>query len=343
MNRRFPALALAVAASALLAGAALADDPKPAEPGPWKFGEVLALNLSQSSFSSNWSGGDKGSIVWVLTSATTAERQFSRHFNSATSLALAYGQTSRQVADPADPGRRTWDVPDKTTDQILLQSTGRFTLDGPVDPYFALRAESQFQDQSNPLGTLELNPVRIKESAGIARVLVKRDDAETITRVGFGFRQTFGRTLLSVAPKTTKSFTASDGGFEWQTDVKQPLLQKKVLCTATLLVFQPVLYSRSSALEEFDREALAAYPGREAVKDFWKATNVDLQSTFSAQITKALGVNLFVQWVYDKFDAATNVDNSQPLDARIAEIDRGVRRAGQFKETLALALTYRLF
>jgi hypothetical protein len=58
-----------------------ADAPKPAEPGPWKFSAVAGLNVSQSSFSSNWSGGDRGSIVWVLGSDMTAERQFSRRLN----------------------------------------------------------------------------------------------------------------------------------------------------------------------------------------------------------------------------------------------------------------------
>lgn len=341
MNRRL--LVALLLAPLLSAGPARAEGPAPVEPGPWKFGEVLALNLSQSSFSSNWAGGDKGSIVWVLTSSTTAERQFSRRFNSSTSLALAYGQTSRQVDDPASPGERTWDVPDKTTDQILLESVGRFTLETYADPYIAVRAESQFRDESNPLGVVELNPVRLKETAGLARVIEKTEDRELITRLGFGFRQTFGRTLVSAAPKETKSYSSNDGGFEWQTNLKRPILEKRVLWTASLLVFQPVLYSRSTALEDFDRDALAAFPAREEVQDFWKTTDVNLQSTFSAQITKTLGVNLFAQWIYDKFDAAANVDNSQPLAVRIAEIDRNVRKAGQFKETLALALTYRLF
>lgn len=334
---------LPIALLLFAAAPALADAPKPAEPGPWKLGEVLALNLSQSSFSSNWAGGDKGSIVWVLNSTTTAERQFTRRFNSSNSLALAYGQTSRQLADPAAPGERVWDSPDKTTDQILFESVGRFTMDAYVDPYFAIRAESQFQDQSNPLGTLQVNPIRLKETAGIARVLEKTEDREAITRLGFGFRQTLGRTLTSASPKTTKSYSSNDGGFEWQTNVKRPVLEKKVLWTASLLVFQPVFYSRSAALKDFDREALAAFPGRESVEDFWLATDVNLQSTWSAQITKGIGVNLFAQWIYDKFDAAANVDNAQPLAARIAEVDRNTRKAGQFKQTLALALTYRMF
>jgi hypothetical protein len=70
---------------------------------------------------------------------------------------------------------------------------------------------------------------------------------------------------------------------------------------------------------------------------------VNFQNTFSAQITKTLSVNLFAQWVYQKFDGATNVDNTLPIEARIPQVDRGIRKAGQFKETLALGFSYRLF
>ena len=77
--------------------------------------------------------------------------------------------------------------------------------------------------------------------------------------------------------------------------------------------------------------------------DFWKSPDVNFQNTFTAQITKHLSVNLFAQWSYDKFDAAANVDATQPVAAQIAEIDRNVRKAGQFRETLALGLSYRLF
>lgn len=322
--------------------AALAESPAPPEPGPWKLTTVLAANLSQSSFSSNWAGGDKGSIVWVLGANTTAERQFSRSFNLLNTLQLAYGQTSKQVDDGA--GGRTWDSPDKTTDQVLFESVGRWTTSGPVDPYLSLRAETQFEDQSNPLGVLRFNPVKLKESAGIARVLRKTDDAEWITRVGFGLRQAFGRTLVAGPPVGEESYSTNDGGLEWQTSVKQPVLEKKVLWTGSLLVFQPLFFSGSSDLEAYDDEARTSFgAAHENVADFWRTTDVGAQSTFSAQITKSLGVELFAQWIYDKFDNATNVDASQPLAVRDAEIRRNVRKAGQFKETLALALKYRLF
>jgi hypothetical protein len=336
-------LLLACAALALAPAAAFADAQKPAEPGPWKFGEIVSLNLSQSSFSTNWSGGDQGSIVWVAGSASTAERQLSKHFNNTSSLILAYGQTTQQALDPAHPGQRVWDSPIKTTDQILFESAGRWTYDAFVDPYVALRAESQFKDQSNPAGVLNLNPVKLKETAGIARVLQKSADAEAITRFGFGFRQAFGRVLVTTSPRATASFSSNDGGFEWQTNVKRPVLNKKVLYTGSLLVFQPVFYSKSSALETFDAAARAADPTRESVKDYWKATNVNFQNVFSAQITKSLSVNLLAQWAYLKYDAATNLDPTQPIAVQAATVDRSIRKAGQYKETLALGFSYRLF
>lgn len=346
MNRHdvFPGFAaIALLSIVLWAPLACAADEKPIVPGPWTYGATAGLNLSQSSFSRNWVGGDKGSMVWVLNSDLKAERQFTQKFNLLNVLQLAYGQTARQVADPANPGEQVWDSPDKTTDLIAFESTGRFTLESVVDPYVALRLDSQFLDQSSPIGTIQFNPIKLKESAGVARVLQKTEDSEAITRLGLGFRQTYGKSFVDAVTMEKASFSSNDGGIEWQTSVTRPVLDKKVLYKGTLLVFQPVFYSKSNALETFDAAALAANPAREAVSDFWKAPDVNFQNTFTARITEYLAVNLFVQLLYDKFDSAANVDNALPLPALTAEIDRNVRKAGQYKQTLSLGLTYSLF
>ncbi len=339
---------LAVALLAL-ATTARAEDAKPIEPGPWKFGTTMGLNLSQSAFSTNWAGGDRGSLVWVLGTQSSAERQFSKSFNWSNSLNLAYGQTAQQVPGTSAT-KLQWDSPDKTTDAIALQSVGRWTLGGPFDPYVAFNAESQFQDQSDPRGKLSLNPIKLKESAGLARMLFKTEDSEGLTRLGFGFRQTMAKTFTDAAGLNKQSFTTNDGGVDWQTDVKKPLMDKKVLYKGTLLVYQPVFYSKSSALETVDASLRTALPGRESIADFWKATDISFNNNFSAQITKSLGVNLTAQWEYDKFDAAALVDptlaaSTDPavLASYAAQVDKNVRKAGQFKEVLALALTYRLF
>lgn len=347
-----PRVIAVVTALLALAAAARAEEPKPIEPGPWKLGAVASFNLAQSSFSSNWKGGDKGTIVWVLGGEFTAERQITHSYNLQNSLRIAYGQTAKQQADPDDRTRLVWDAPDKTTDLLALESNSRWTLNTWVDPYLSVGAETQFQDQSAPNGIIRFNPIKLKETAGLARLLVKTEDTEWLTRVGFGFRQTLAKAFVDPSnplDDTQRSFTTHDGGFEWQTTATQPLFEKKVLYKGRLALFQPVFYSKSGDLETVDRDVIAAFeaanPGatRESVKDFWRAPDVDFQNTFTAQITKILAVNLFVQFAYDKFDAAANVDPAATPEAALAELDRNTRKAGQFKQTLALALTYTLF
>lgn len=314
------------------------------EPGPWQFEATTGLNLSQSAFSDNWAGGDQGAINWVLNADVKAERQVSPSLHWSNLLQLAYGQTSKQEADPSDRTRKVWSRPDKTTDLVLFESVGRFTLGAFVDPYLSLRLDTQFVDESDPYDRdILFNPVKLTQTVGVAHVFEKTEDAELISRVGFGLRESFARTYVDSLAEETTSFTTTDGGFEWQTDATYPLLDKKVLYRGKLLVFLPIFYNQSSNLEDFDAEALLTYPNREEVADFWKSPDINFQNTFSAGITEWLAVNLYLQLVYDKFDAATNVDNSLPLASRIQEIDGGIRKAGQFKQTLALGLTYRLF
>ncbi|MFN0152431.1 MAG: DUF3078 domain-containing protein [bacterium] len=343
MQRNFR-IVCSLAAAALMAATSVraqeATEKKSHEPGPWKLSVSSNLNLAESAFSDNWSGGDKGSVTWVLGSNLGAERQFTKKYNWSNALQLAYGQTLRQVEETAGSGKRKWDSPEKTTDLIQFESVGRFTLDKFADPYVAFRLDSQFADESNPIGRIGFNPIRLKETAGIARVLEKTDSREAITRLGFGFRQNISRFFTDDTGMTKESVTTNDGGFEWQTDVKRPILDNRVTYTGKLLAFMPVFLSSSGDLEDFDKIAQAAAPGREAVADFWKSPDVNFQNTFTSQITKLVSVNLYLQWVYNKFDEATNVDTALPAEILIEQVDRGIRKGGQFKQTLAIGLTY---
>ena len=173
-------------------------------------------------------------------------------------------------------------------------------------------------------------------------MIVKTDTSEVLTRIGFATRQTFAKSFTDPVTKDKERFTSNDGGIDWQTNIKHPVLNRRVLYLATLIVYKPFFYSRSDELKEFDAlaDSAAAAQGTThgAVADFWKETEVDFRSVFTTQITKALSVNLLVQWIYDKFDEAANVDPTLPFDVLNAEIDRNVRKAGQFKETLGLGL-----
>ncbi len=322
---------------------ARAADSTTGEPGPWKYSGTLGATLSQSAFSDNWKGGDKGSIVWVAKADFTMQRQFGPKYNMSNSLKLAYGQTSKQVQNPNDPADTNWDRPEKSTDAIAFESLSRWTLHKFADPFFSFNAESQFRDQSSPVGTIWLNPIKIKETAGIAHVIEKTEESEILSRLGFGFRQTFATSFVN--PPTTErgSFTSNDGGVDWTTTVKKPLLEKRVLFKGTFGFFKPLFYSKSDALEAYDAQRLVTDPAREAVSDYWKSIDVNLEGAFTAQITQALQVGLAAQLVYDKFDTAANLDIPLADPALDTEIRRNIRKQGQFREALSLGLTYQLF
>ena len=120
----------------------------------------------------------------------------------------------------------------------------------------------------------------------------KTDEAELISRLGFGLRQVYAK---SFEPSTLRklSSNSNDGGFEFQTDVTEPMLDKKIIYKGQLLVFWSVFYSKSDELEDFDRRvtagegAIPPSPAHESVGDFWKEPDVSFQNTFTAGITEA--------------------------------------------------------
>ncbi|MCA9751594.1 MAG: DUF3078 domain-containing protein, partial [Gemmatimonadetes bacterium] len=146
------------------------DENWPPPPGPWSNTAALALNITQSAFSDNWSGGDTGSISWQLKGDFGARRQMSQSFHWANQLQLAFGQTANQLADPNDPGSKVWASPVKSTDQILAESVGILTKGWAVDPYGSVRFDSQFIDATDPRRRW-LNPMTFTESIGVAKTI----------------------------------------------------------------------------------------------------------------------------------------------------------------------------
>ncbi len=75
--------------------------------------------------------------------------------------------------------------------------------------------------------------------------------------------------------------------------------------------------------------------------------DLDWENIFTTQITKLVSVGLYTRWVYDKYDntvkpivekGAAGFELKNPGDVRSA-----IRKAGQFKQTLAVGITYRFF
>ncbi len=292
----------------LFAGLAWAQE-EPADaaeenPYAWKLSLELGLNLSESGYSDNWAGEEEGQVSWLSTLNMIAEKQVSAHWNSRSTLRMEYGQNQTQ-----DRQAETWSRPEKASDKIDAESVLRYTTNGFVDPYVAGRFESQFTDM-RAKDTEFVNPITLTESAGIAKNLIKEEKREWITRLGFGVRQHIDRIgEVDAVTGERSSKTVSDAGFELVSELVTPVYADNIRLTAKLTVFQAIHNSEADELEGQPNE------------DYWQATDVDLETILSANITKAIMVHLNTRLLYDK------------------EIDL----AGRFKHTMSLGVTYTVF
>ncbi len=320
------------------------------EPGKWYPLLEGGLLLTQSSYSTNWNGGDKGAMSWTATLNGALENQVSVKANWLSTLKLAYGQTHQQVVSTVD-GERSWDRPEKSNDLIDLESILRLTLGGYVDPFASVRFESQFQDLTDPLGRrLSFNPLKFKESAGIARKFIDQPDHQLLSRLGFTFRQSSRQVFQNEVDRndlSTETQGTNDGGLELINDYKTKLAGGKIAWSGKLGFYQALFYSGD---DEFDlltaTELEGPGPGERNlptdVADYVKMVDVDWENEFSSQLTKLISVKLYTRLVYDKYDNSVLpvVSDDRRLQNREA-LRTAIRKTGQFKQTLALGLTYR--
>ncbi|MCK4350918.1 MAG: DUF3078 domain-containing protein [Candidatus Krumholzibacteria bacterium] len=270
---------------------------------PWTLSADVNLTATQSAYSDNWVGGEAGALSWTFNSNWLAEKQLNSKLHTRNTLKLLFGQTHNQDVETKD-----WAKPVKSTDLIDFESVWRFTLGGIVDPYAGLRIESMFFDQRDPELDRYVNPVKFTESVGIAKVFIKEEKRELLTRLGAGIRQFLDRDRYDIVTDTRENYTSNDAGFIFDAEFKTPLAEEKITYQSKLTVYQAFYYS--------ERDALAGLP--EA--DYWKAPDVNWENIFTAGITEHLMVNLYIQLRYDK------------------EIDL----AGRLKQTLSLGITYKL-
>lgn len=269
----------------------------------WNLSIDANLMLTESAYSNNWDGEETGAASWTFNCNSLAERQLHSKVHNKNTLKLSFGQNHHQ-----DRETGSWSKPVKSTDLIDFESVFRFTLGTSLDPFAAGRVESQFLDASDPGANRYINPVRLAESFGIARVLMKGENREWTARLGGVVRQYFDREGAEPFTGEQETRTSNDGGLEFVTEVKTPLAEEWITLTSKLILFRALFYSEADRLKGLPSE------------NYWKSPDVNWESIFTASITKYLMVNLYVQLLYDK------------------EIDPGAR----FKQTLSLGLTYKV-
>ncbi|MCX6828859.1 MAG: DUF3078 domain-containing protein [candidate division Zixibacteria bacterium] len=268
----------------------------------WEKSLDLNLNTTQSSYSDSWTGGEASNVSWTANANGIFNRQMSSIFNLKNTIKLAFGQTLSQ-----DKDTKKWAKPTKSTDKFDLESVGLFTIKAFVNPYAAVRFESQFLDASVDAHKRYINPMLLTESAGLARQILKKDKDDILSRLGFAFKQNIDRVLQLPDSSTTKARTTTDGGIESVTDVRL-VLSDKVGYVGKLSLYKAVFFSKKN---DFIGTPEA---------DYWKAIDINWENSLTASLSKYLQMTFYTQLQYDK----------------------QISLRGRLKETLALGLTYKL-
>jgi len=334
-GRMLLAVGLLIALLAPAAALAAEDVEAEFEAGNWGTEVKLGVNLLQSHYSSNWNGGDKGSVVWNSTLDALAKKKLGDDFHLTNTLNLAFGQNHQQERDGDD---LVWRKPDKTTDEIRFESLLRYTRSA-LDPFFSFRVESQFLDQTDPNREFPLNPLRFSETLGISRMLVKEGDREWLARLGFSLNQSVRDIYLGADEEVTE--TTNDGGIELIFDYNSKYFDGKVDYVGELRFYQPLFYSGKDDFEDLAPAVLTAAGLDDGLADDTTTMDIDFKNTFITSITSALNVQLAVHWVYDKYDTTVPavIDGEGNLENADA-VRNALRKSGQFKQTLSIGLAH---
>ncbi len=319
------------------------DEEKDLMIGIWQKDVTLGLNILQSSYSKNWNGGEKGSVVWTGNLDARFEKQFSEVSNWRNTLKLAYGQTHNQDFDGNN--NLYWQKPDKTDDIIDFESLYRYTTKSGWDPFAAFNFTSMFEDLSDVHGRSQnFNPLTFKESIGVSRSWINTEKRQLMTRLGIAFIQN-SRSFFTDDPLSLDTF--SEGSSEVAAELITEYmvvgaLDGKVDWESKLTLSQPFAYSGKSTFED-NLSVIASSALPSDIADYTTALDVDWENTFTANITSVISVKLFVRWVYDKYDnsVAPSLNEAGDGFANGADVGSAIRTAGQFKQTLALGFTYK--
>ena len=267
----------------------------------WVISVNANLTLALNSYSNNWIGGEAGSLTWASQLNSSAARQLSAKALTKNTLKLAFGQTETQ-----NKNTKNWSVPQKSTDLIDFESLLQLTLGGFVDPFIGLHAISLFADGSDTLLTRYGNPLDLAESFGVARTILKGDNANWTARLAGAAHEKFDRWKLQDDGTRKQLTTTQDGGIEFVTEAKLVNTAKWATFCSNLKVYEAVISSEAEKLEGTPQA------------DDWRYPDVNWENILALNISKYIMVNVYVQALYD----------------------REIATRARIKETLGAGLTY---
>ena len=244
----------------------------------WEVDSDILINLTQGIYSDNWSGSEQSTVTWVAQSNTTAQKQMKEWLNNKNTLKLAFGQTHQEKGDIDGDGEVEWGSGQKSTDKIDFESLFRFTLKSFVDPYMALRMESQFVDESGAK-KYYVNPMLFTESAGIMKSIINADKTKLSLRLGAAIRENVDRKL---------DVTPVDGGAEAVAEFKKIFGDAAASYNSRLSVYQAIFNSEKDP------------------NGYWKETDYRWENMLSTKLFGLLSANLSFDIVYDRDKQVNN-------------------------------------
>ncbi len=201
-----------------------------------------------------------------------------------------------------------------------------------------------FDDRTDAAGrSITFNPMTLSPSAGMSRTLVDQEHRKLMARIGVAYLLNSRAFFTEPAPSTaTQRESSNELAAEGVLEYKVGALDKRVDWQSKLTLTLPFLYSGKSVFkDDLTPAALAAAGLPEDVAGYTTTLDADWENTFAANITKIIGVKLYVRWIYDKYDnTVVPVVESGALTNPVP-VAQAIRKAGQFKQTLALAFTYK--
>jgi len=270
-------------------------------PKNWLMNILVGMDANQLSINSNWSGGGKGSFTWKIYSKMEFENK-KKIYNWKNVLYCAYGQISVQE-------KQQWTIPEKSNDVIDFDSELKFTLERFIDPYVAFAFDTQFSAGYNPktreLVSRFLNPMKLSQSAGIAKRISKNKKFQLTTRLGYGAKEVVAgdASLRTLWTGDETKWMKIDGGVEWLTESKSEF-NANITLTNKLKLFQAVF---SSISEEKD-------PAMN-----WHQLDIYWEQMFTARLTQYVLFNVVVKLMYD----------------------RDTSKGGQLQENASLGVSYK--
>lgn len=240
------------------------------------------VTLSLNTFSDNWTGNTTGMLIWNSNFNPVLNYHVCRWLDFNNSLYFEFGQSWMQYKTS-----KSWSTPQKSADNINIQSTFTFITIPTINPFISLTFQSQFVDDRYPDYKSYLNPGEITESFGISQNIIKKGSDYWSFHLGGASRQSLDNHMIQYDSTGTiissYSSVTYDVGGELESEVN----------------FQSNNYLKiHSKVGIFQSIANTESGGNKSL--YWMYPRITWESTIKLNLTKNLVLSYNFQVNYDR-------------------------------------------